>query len=108
MNDTDTAVADAYRSFAPLEARGRSAAYESLAESVADDPALVGFIASLPVVKRQPNLLSAAARYLLGEPPGVQQLRDLTRQSRAELRQLEYFVAVTEKLDFGRDAVRAR
>ena len=85
MNDTDTAVADAYRSFARLEARGRSAAYESLAESVADDPAVVAFIASLPAGKRQPNLLFAAARYLLGEPPGIQQLHDLIRQSRLEL-----------------------
>ena len=80
-----TAVAGAYPSFARLEARGRSAAYESLAESVADDPAVVGLIASLPLDKRQPNLLFAAARYLLGEPPGIQQLRDLIRTSRAEL-----------------------
>jgi hypothetical protein len=61
-----TAVARTYRQFARLEARGRSAAYEALAESVAGDTALVSFIASLPPEKRQPNLLFAAARYLLG------------------------------------------
>ena len=83
-----TAVAQAYRSFARREARGRSAAYESLAESVAGDPAVVGFIASLPPDKHQPNLLFAAARYLLGVPPGIQQLRDLIRQSPAELTQI--------------------
>jgi hypothetical protein len=60
------AVARTYRDFGRLEARGRSAAYETLAESVADDTALVSFIASLTPEKRQPNLLFAAARYLLG------------------------------------------
>jgi hypothetical protein len=88
MNDPVTAVAQAYRSFARREARGRSAAYESLAESVAGDPAVVGFIASLPPDKHQPNLLFAAARYLLDVPPGIQQLRDLIRQSPAELTQI--------------------
>ena len=57
--------------FGRLEARGRSAAYEALAESVAGDAALVSFIASLPPPKRQPNLLFAAARYLLGAPPAI-------------------------------------
>jgi hypothetical protein len=84
-DDPVMAVAETYRVFARREARGRSAAYESLAESVADDAAVVGFIASLPPGKRQPNLLFAAARYLLGVPPGIQQLRDLVSQSQAEL-----------------------
>ena len=67
-DDAMTAVARTYRKFGRLEARGRSAAYEVLAESVAGDAALVSFIASLPPDKRQPNLLFAAARYLLGAP----------------------------------------
>ena len=79
-----TGVVADYRLFA-REVRGRSAAYESLAESVADDPAIVAFIAALPPAKRQPNLLFAAARYLLGVPPGIGPLRDLVSQSRAEL-----------------------
>ena len=82
------AVAKAYLLFARREARGRSAAYESLAESVADDAAVAGFVASLPPDKRQPNLLFAAARYLLGAPPGIQRLRELVSQSRAELTQV--------------------
>src|SRR6516164_2292418 len=45
-DDAVTAVAGTYRAFARLEARGRSAAYEALAESVAGDAALAGFIAS--------------------------------------------------------------
>jgi hypothetical protein len=79
------AVARTYRLFARRQARGRSAAYESLAESVAGDAAVAGFVASLPPDKRQPNLLFAAARYLLGAPPGIRQLRELAGRSRAEL-----------------------
>jgi hypothetical protein len=87
-DDPVATVAQTYRMFARQEARGRSAAYESLAESVAGDAALVGFIASLPPDKRQPNLLFAAARYLLGVPPGISRLRDLVSQSRTELTQV--------------------
>ena len=87
-DDATTAVARTYRAFARLEARGRSAAYETLADSVAGDAALAGFIASLPPDKRQPNLLFAAARYLLGAPPGIGSLRELASQSRAELTEL--------------------
>src|SRR5258708_26837887 len=85
--DPVTAVAETYRVFARREARGRSAAYESLAESVADDAAVVGFIASLPPGKRQPSPLFAAARYLLRVPPRLAQLRELVRGSPAELAQ---------------------
>jgi hypothetical protein len=84
-DDPVTAAAQTYRLFARQEAGGRSPAYQSLAESVADDTAVVGFLVSLPPGKRQPNLLFAAARYLLGVTPGIQQLRDLVCQSRAEL-----------------------
>jgi hypothetical protein len=77
-------VADAYRLFA-RQVRSRSAAYGSLASSVAGDPDVVSFIASLPPAKRQPNLLFAAARYLLGVPPGIGQLRELVSQARARL-----------------------
>jgi hypothetical protein len=82
------AVVRAYRRFARQEARGRSAAYEALAESVADDAELAEFIVSLPAAKRQPQLVFAAARYLLGAPPGIDQLRDLIRQSPADLTQV--------------------
>ena len=79
------AVARAYRAFARQEARGRSAEYEALAESVADDATLVGFIGSLPPGKQQPQLVFAAARYLLGASPRIGQLRDLAVRSSAEL-----------------------
>jgi hypothetical protein len=82
--DPVTGVVADYRLFA-REVRRRSAAYQSLAESVADDAAIVAFVAALPPAKRQPNLLFAAARYLLGVPPGIGPLRDLVSRSRAEL-----------------------
>ena len=67
------------------EAHGRSPAYESLAASVADDDQILGFLAALPPAKRQPNLLFAAARYLLGAPPGIRTLRRMVRRDGAEL-----------------------
>ncbi len=78
-------IAANYREFAQLEAHGRSPAYETLAESVARDPDILRFLGSLPPEKRQPNLLFAAARYLLGAPAGITQLRDLVGQASAEL-----------------------
>lgn len=83
--DPRESVADAYRAFARREARGRSAAYEALGEAVAQDAAIIGFIAALPPGKRQPQLVFAAARYLLTSPPGIFALRDLVSQSPAEL-----------------------
>jgi len=87
-DEAANAVARACRAFARREARGRSAAYEALGESIADDEALVGFIAALPSAKQQPQLVIAAARYLLGAPPGIAQLRDLVRRSPTELTQV--------------------
>jgi hypothetical protein len=84
-NDVRADVARAYRVFARLEAHGRSQAYEALASAVAEDAGIVGFVASLPAAKRQPNLLFAAARYLLGAPASIGSLRDLVRESPAEL-----------------------
>ena len=83
-----TGVARGFRLFAEREARGRSAVYESLAESVAGDAVVTDFVASLPPDKRQPNLLFAAARYLAGETPGIRQLRELATRRRGELEQV--------------------
>ena len=86
MHGHDLAVGAAanYRAFAQ-DAHGRSPAYESLAGSVVDDPAVLRFLDSLPPEKRQPNLLFAAARYLLGDPVDIIRLRALVRQDRAGL-----------------------
>ena len=77
-------TAERYRDFA-REAHGRSAAYEALAESVAGDGMVLGFLGTLPEAKRQPNLLFAAARYLLGEPADIQALRGLVGRDAARL-----------------------
>jgi Uncharacterized protein conserved in bacteria (DUF2332) len=87
-DDATADVVRTYQSFARLEARGRSPAYQELAEAAAVDAVLVGFVASLPVAKRQPNLLFAAARYLLGAPVGIASLRALARESPGELTEL--------------------
>jgi hypothetical protein len=82
--DSMAGTAERYREFA-REAHGRSAAYEALAEAVAGDRAVLGFLAALPVVKRQPNLLFAAARYLLGGPADIGTLRGLVGRDAAGL-----------------------
>jgi hypothetical protein len=83
--DREPDTAEVYRTFARHEARGRSPAYESLAEAVAGDRAVLRFLGSLPPEKRQPNLLFAAARYLLDGPADIAGLRDLLSERRAEL-----------------------
>jgi hypothetical protein len=89
MGGLDPAIsaAENYRMFAQ-EARGRCPAYESLAGAVAADTTVLRFLGTLPPGKRQPNLLFAAARYLLGAPPDISQLRTLVSQDRAGLSQL--------------------
>jgi Uncharacterized protein conserved in bacteria (DUF2332) len=63
-------TAESYRTFS-AEASGRSPQCEELALAVAGDNQLLAFLAGLPAAKRQPNLLFAGARLLLGEPgPG--------------------------------------
>jgi hypothetical protein len=78
-------TAQIYRGFAQHEARGRSPAYEALAEGIAGDRVILRFLGSLPPEKRQPNLLFAAARYLLGVPADLAALRSLVRPSGREL-----------------------
>jgi hypothetical protein len=85
--DDPAAIAASYRAFAQHQARGRSSAYESLAEAVAADPAILRFLAALPPDKRQPQLLFAAARYL-GAPPALTDLRELLTRSSDDLAQL--------------------
>jgi hypothetical protein len=84
-HDLTASTAANYRAFA-REARGRSPAYERLATEAAADASLLGFLASLPRAKRQPNLLFAAACYLLGEHADVAALRALVADRDSELR----------------------
>ncbi len=84
-DDPVMAVRQTYWLPARREARGRSAACEALAGSVADDAVSRVSSVSLPPGKHQSDLLFGAVRYLLGAPPGIRQLRDLISQFRAEL-----------------------
>lgn len=86
-HDLTASTAENYRAFA-REARGRSPGYERLATEAAADASLLGFLASLPRAKQQPNLLFAAACYLLGEPADVAALRALVADRDTELRTL--------------------
>ena len=87
MAGHDPAVSTAanYRHFAGRETIGRAPAYAVLAEAVAADEQILAFLSALPVAKRQPNLLFAAARHLLGTPPDIHALRDLVRGRADEL-----------------------
>lgn len=58
-----------YRGFAELETPGHSAIYEHWARGVAADDEIVELLDTLPLQKRQPNLIFAAAR-LLGAAEG--------------------------------------
>lgn len=58
-----------YRRFAEVEAHGVSKIYYEWAKAVAEDPEALTLIEKLPGIKRQPNLVFAAARFL-GAPVG--------------------------------------
>lgn len=81
-------IAQNYRRFAEREAAGRSPAYESLAGAVADDHSVLQFLEVLPQGKQQPNLLFAAARFLLDSVPDVGALRQLVKRNPEQLRQV--------------------
>ena len=77
-----------YRDFAEHEAAGRSPLYAELAAGVADDDELLAWLDRLPVGKRQPNLMFAAARVAGGEIGGFGELRSLLSKRRDEVEAL--------------------
>src|SRR3954452_564557 len=82
--DERARLSAAYRRFAEDEAHGRSPLYEELAHGVAADDEILDLLLSLPRLKRQPNLLFAAARHLLGTPNGWRRFRrGVAQQGRA-------------------------
>lgn len=86
--DPSVGLAENYRRFARMEAAGKSPLYEELALAVAADRDILSFLLSLPVEKRQPNLLFGAARFLLGDPPDPTTLPRLIVHRGSELAQL--------------------
>lgn len=83
--DPSRETAENYRAFARLEAAGLSPAYETLASAVAGDDVVLSFLSTVPAIKRQPNLLFAAARLLLDDTPDIQGLRDLVQLRAGDL-----------------------
>lgn len=65
-NMTTIEIADAYRAFGTVHAKGHSPAYERIGVAVAESPELLERLEPLPKIKRQPNLLLAAVRFLGG------------------------------------------
>lgn len=89
MADTLTAhdsIAKRYRTFAEREARERSPLYEMLALRVADDEMVLTFLARLPEVKQQPNLLFGAVKYLFGAAPNWPRFQALLAERGDEIR----------------------
>jgi hypothetical protein len=77
-----------YLHFAEYEAKGSSPLYEELAGAIAESEALLGFIASLPRPKQQPNLVLAAVRHLYGAPRDVGHLLQLVERYPTPIREL--------------------
>ena len=67
--ETFVPVQDAYADFARYAA-GESPCLEAWARAVAADPEIQGWIATLPLIKQQPNLVFAAARWHDVPAPG--------------------------------------
>lgn len=82
------ALSERYVRFANEEARGRSPSYEALARAVAGDAEVLGFLLTLPPVKRQPNLLLAAARHLFGLEPSWPVFRSNLLANAAAMREV--------------------
>lgn len=79
-----TATATRYAAFA-AEARG-CAPYSELAQAVAGDAALIAWLGTLPVARRQPNLLFACMRLLTGAVPTIDTLRRVVTSDGDRLR----------------------
>lgn len=62
----ETTTGERYRKFGEMEARGHSPSYERLCLGIGADAELLAMIDTLPVAKRQPNLLLGSVRFLGG------------------------------------------
>ncbi|WP_422367760.1 DUF2332 domain-containing protein [Pelagibius sp.] len=81
-------LSQSYRRFAQAEAHGVSAVYEDLALFIGDSPELLGFIATFPDERRQPNLFLAAVRHLAGVPASGDGLVRVVRERPQDLRRI--------------------
>lgn len=86
--DATAEIARCYRRFAESDVADRSPHYRAWAEAVGEDPAALAFLAELPELKRQPNLLFAATRWLCGLDAGHPELSSLLRERPGQLAEL--------------------
>src|SRR5688572_14553029 len=59
----DVALSRTYHRFAELQVADQSPTYYRLCLGISEDPQVLALIDALPIAKRQPNLLLAAARW---------------------------------------------
>lgn len=72
---TSRVIAERYLRFAQTQAAGSSATFETWARGFAEDAELLAFVAPLPRIKQQPNLVFAAARWHGATPGSLRSLR---------------------------------
>ena len=84
--DPRAALVARYRTFAAEEVRGVSPSYESLTLEFAESDEILDYLLGLPSLRRQPNLLLAAARVVAGRVPDRDLVIDLIRDPAARLR----------------------
>lgn len=71
----ERSTADWYRAFGEVEAHGQSPLFEEWALGIAEDAEILALISSLPLQKRQPNLVFATARFLGAPEDGYASVR---------------------------------
>ncbi len=76
-HEESQSTAENYRRFGEQEARLKSPLYYEFARGVAGDTEVLALLESLPVAKRQPNLLFAAVRYRFGTADDYRAFRTL-------------------------------
>lgn len=104
MPDTEQRIAKRYTTFAEVEVRGASPAYERLALAVATSRPLIEFLASLPPERQQPNLFFAAVRHVAGVPEDGAALATIVAEHRASIMEL-MLTRTTQTNEPGRCAV---
>lgn len=78
-------VRELYEWHAKVEARGRSDLFAAYCEAAAQDAWTLDFVAAMPRLKWQPNVLIAAVRYLYGTPPTGAEFVELVHAHRDEI-----------------------
>lgn len=74
--DAHARLSTLYTRFADEEFHGRSPLYETISRSVAGSQEVLGFLATLPPDKWQPNLLLASVRHVCGLPGSWREFRE--------------------------------